>query len=122
MLERFILPIALLASPALPTAALADPASVHDVRVAKSGGAYTFNVTILHSDTGWDDYADAWRIKDMEGNVLGMRQLAHPHVNEQPFTRSLSGVKIPDGIKSVVIEARDTVTGWSPQVKTINLP
>ena len=44
-----------------------------------------------HPDTGWDDYADGWRVLDMDGNELGMRVLHHPHVDEQPFTRSLSG-------------------------------
>jgi hypothetical protein len=102
--------------------ALADPAVVQNVKVSKVGGSYTFNVTISHSDIGWEDYADIWRIRDMSGNVLGERILAHPHVNEQPFTRSLSGVKIPDGIDTVMIEAHDTVTGWAANTKTVKLP
>ena len=81
MIRKTIACLAILAAPAY-----ADPAFVQNVAVAKSGSTYTFNVTILHDDTGWDDYADAWRIKDMDGNVLGERNLAHPHVNERPFT------------------------------------
>lgn len=104
------------------SSAVADPATIEAVKVSKSGSTYTFNVTISHRDTGWDDYADAWRIKDASGAVLGQRSLAHPHVNEQPFTRSLSGVRIPDGVTSVVVEARDTVTGWAPVSKTVRLP
>ncbi|MCX7566537.1 hypothetical protein OS189_09315 [Sulfitobacter sp. F26169L] len=117
MIKKALLTFALTASPAL-----ADPATVQHVNVSKSGPAYTFSVTVLHSDKGWDDYADAWRIKDMDGNILGERDLAHPHVDEQPFTRSLSGVKIPAGVDTVVIEVRDTATGWSPNTKTIKLP
>jgi hypothetical protein len=116
MFKRTLISIALLASPAT-----ADPAKVQAVHFAKTGGTYTFNVTLLHSDSGWEDYADAWRIKDMNGKVLGERKLAHPHVNEQPFTRSLSGVKIPDDVTSVVIEAHDTNTGWAPKTKTVKL-
>ena len=51
----------------------------------------------------------------MDGNPLGLRELVHPHVNEQPFTRSLSGVGIPEGIDAVIIKARDSVHGVSPQ-------
>lgn len=103
------------------TPAFADPASVHHVNVSKSGDSFTFNVTIMHTDKGWDDYADIWRIKDLDGNILGERVLVHPHVNEQPFTRSLSGVRIPDGVDIVVIEAHDTVTGWAPTTKQVKL-
>lgn len=109
--------LAFLAAPAY-----ADPAKVKNVIVTKNGSGYTFDVTVSHGDTGWDDYVDAWRIRDTAGNVLGQRSLSHPHVNEQPFTRSLSGVKVPEGATSVIVEAHDTVTGWAPQGKTVQLP
>ena len=57
-----------------------------------------------------------------DGAVLGERILAHPHVNEQPFTRSLSGVAIPNGITSVIVRARDLVHGFGGQEIAINLP
>jgi len=117
MFYKFLISLAFFA-----TAATADPATVQSVKVSKANGAYTFNVTVLHNDSGWDDYADAWRIKDMDGKLLGERKLAHPHVNEQPFTRSLSGVKIPAGITSVVVEVSDTLGGWASKSKTVNLP
>jgi hypothetical protein len=117
MIKKSILILAFAAAPAF-----ADPATVHHVKVSKTGGAYTFDVTIRHTDMGWDDYADAFRIKDPAGNVLGTRDLAHPHVNEQPFTRSLSGVQVPEGVSEVIVEARDTVLGWSAATKTVKLP
>ena len=98
---------------ALSSAALADPARVNHVNVSKDGGLYTFDVTVSHGDTGWDHYVDAWRIVGPDGSVLGTRELAHPHVDEQPFTRSLSGVSLPQGTTSVSIQTRDSVTGWS---------
>ncbi|KIN74196.1 hypothetical protein [Sulfitobacter guttiformis] len=117
MIKRFLLALTMLATPAL-----ADNAVVRNVKVVKVGGAYTFDVTITHTDTGWDDYADMWRVKDTSGAVLGERNLAHPHVNEQPLTRSLSGVQIPNGVTEVIIEAHDTVNGWNPEGKTVKLP
>lgn len=117
MMKSLLSLVALVATPAF-----ADLATVQNVNVTKTAEGYVFNVTILHTDTGWDDHVDVWRIKDTEGNILGERQLAHPHVNEQPFTRSLSGVRIPDGVDTVIVEAHDTVNGWSPNIKTIKLP
>ena len=40
------------------------------------------------------------------------RTLWHPHVKEQPFTRSQHGLIIPDDIKEVVVKAHTTVDGW----------
>lgn len=117
MIKKLFASLVLLASPAF-----ADNAVVQNVKVTATGGTYTFDVTISHSDSGWDDFADIWRIKDANGNVLGQRELAHPHVDEQPFTRSLSNVKIPEGVAEVFIEAHDSVNGWNPDMKTVKLP
>ena len=99
----------------------AEP-KIENVNVRKTGDTWRFDVTISHPDTGWDHYADGWRVLDMGGKVLGMRELAHPHVNEQPFTRSLSGVRIPAGTKKVQVQARDLPGGWNASGKVIKLP
>jgi hypothetical protein len=57
-------------------------------------------------------YANAWRVVDLAGNVLGVRELAHDHQTEQPFTRTLEGVVIPAGVDVVFIEGRDQANGW----------
>lgn len=103
--------------------ALAEPPNIDHVSSRQaSNGTWRFDVTISHPDTGWDHYADAWRVLDMDGNELGIRQLAHPHVDEQPFTRSLSGVRIPEGTSKVQIQARDKPGGWNPELTVVNLP
>ncbi len=101
--------------------ALADAPVIKNVSMKKSGETWSFNVTLEHGDTGWDDYADGWRVLDASGKELGVRVLAHPHVNEQPFTRSLSGVRIPADVTEVGIQASDSIGGWSSPVKTIRL-
>ena len=93
--------------------AVADPAQVEDATAKRVGDSWSFSVTLSHGDTGWDDYADGWRVVAKDGTVFGVRELLHPHVYEQPFTRSLSGVSIPDGTTTVFIEARTNVDGWS---------
>lgn len=85
------------------------------------GSGWRFEVTVRHADTGWDHYADAWEVLAPDGTRLGLRELLHPHVDEQPFTRSLSGVAIPDGIGTVRIRARDSVHGWGAPL-TLDLP
>ena len=106
-----------------PAAALAGEADVIDVRAAKgSDGAYRFDVTVRHADEGWDHYADAWDVVGPDGTVLGTRILAHPHDTEQPFTRSLSGVNIPAGVREVTIRARDKVHGYGGAEFKLKLP
>lgn len=95
---------------------LADPAEVVAVSLHPDGTGWRIDVTIRHGDTGWDDYADGWRIETPEGEVLGTRVLHHPHVAEQPFTRSLVGVEFPPGVPAIVVRSRTNVTGWAPGV------
>lgn len=73
------------------------------------GGLWSFSVTVKHADEGWEHYADRFEVVGPDGKVLGVRTLAHPHETEQPFTRSLGGVAIPDSVKSVIIRAGDSV-------------
>lgn len=84
-------------------------------------GAWTISATVSSADTGWEKYADAWEVRALDGAVLGVRELAHPHVDEQPFTRSLRGVAIPEGTTEVVIAARDSVAGWCGEEFTLTL-
>lgn len=105
----------------LPLPALADQPVIENVKASQNGGAWRFDVTVSHPDTGWDHYADAWRVLDMKGNELGIRELTHPHETEQPFTRSLSGVDIPKGTSKVKLEARCLVDGWSGEFLEVNL-
>ena len=81
-----------------------------------------FTVTLRHADTGWDHYADRWEVLSLEGEVLGPRILYHPHVHEQPFTRSLAGVHIPPSTKQVRIRARDSVHGYGGKEIIVDLP
>lgn len=82
----------------------------------------TFTVTIKHEDTGWEHYADHWRVLTSAQDELGKRILFHPHVSEQPFTRSLSGVSIPLDIKQVIVEAHDSIHGYGGEKRMVNLP
>jgi hypothetical protein len=113
--------ILVLTAMAMPT--YAGEADVVQVKVVISGErTYRFDVTVLHGDTGWDHYADQWEVLAPDGKILGTRKLLHPHVNEQPFTRSLSGVRIPNNIQQVSVRAHDSVHAFGGKVLTVDLP
>jgi len=91
----------------LPSPLLADQANadVIEVKATDRGTAgWTFRVTVAHPDTGWEDYCNGWDVVTDQGEVLKRsasdqftRLLLHPHETEQPFTRSQSGIQIPEG-------------------------
>ncbi len=101
--------------------AWAHPPEIKDVRIKKTGMVWRVDVTLEHGDTGWDHYADGWEVLDARGNRLAHRELLHPHVNEQPFTRALSGVVFPDGTREVFVRAKCSVDGWSGQSRKVKL-
>lgn len=118
MLVRLVLTVALLA----PLPGHADPAVIAAVRAVPSSEGWRFDVTLSHGDTGWEDYADGWRVELADGTILGTRTLLHPHVTEQPFTRSLGGVEIPEGASAVYIRARTLTDGWDDARTEYELP
>ncbi len=109
---------ALVALVLLPSLGHAD----HPVVEAATIDGDRVTVTLSHPDTGWDHYADGWEVLDADGNSLGLRTLFHPHVEEQPFTRSLSGVEIPTNAEVIYIRARCNVDGWSDRLFELRLP
>lgn len=104
-------------------AAFADSPRVLAVEAtaADASGARRFAVTVRHADTGWDHYANAFTISSPEGDLLAKRVLHHPHVNEQPFTRSQGGVVIPAHLTHIVVHAHDSVHGQGKGI-TLTLP
>ncbi|NDJ55118.1 MAG: hypothetical protein GYB68_18765, partial [Chloroflexi bacterium] len=70
-------------------------------------------------DTGWEDYVDGWDVVLPDGTVVKpdpnspfTRLLLHPHVTEQPFTRSQSGIIIPEDVTTVTVRAHDLLHGF----------
>lgn len=79
------------------------------------GSSWRFSVTLSSPYDTPQRYADAWRVLDPNDAELGIRVLGHDHANEQPFTRSQSGIAIPDDATVVYVEGRDQANGWSGQ-------
>jgi len=104
-------------------------ADVTFVRATSTGeDTWTFHVTVEHPDTGWEDYADGWDVVLPDGTVVKpdaaspfTRLLAHPHENEQPFTRSQSNITIPADITSITVRAHDLVDGFGGKEVIVDL-
>ncbi len=114
-------PLVVIALLAMAYPAIASPSDVINAKAEKRGGTWTISATIRHADTGWDHYADRFVVVAPDGTVLATRELAHPHVNEQPFTRSVSGVTIPDSADYVTIRADDNLDDESGAAFRIDL-
>jgi len=103
--------------------ALAEKSRVVNAVISKgSAGTFRVDATIRHPDTGWDHYANNFQILDGAGNVLATRILVHPHVNEQPFTRSQGGIVIPANIKQVFVRSNCSVDGDGVELFKLDVP
>ena len=105
------------------TFAIANSVEVVDATVeCNQNSECTFNVTIRHNDSGWDHYANRWEVLTPDGEVIAVRVLHHPHIHEQPFTRSLFQVAVPIDIKRVKIRAHDSVHNYGSEMFSLGLP
>lgn len=95
---------------------------VVDVTVQPSGETFSFDVTITSPYDSPERYADGWRVKGPDGTVYGEHELLHDHAGEQPFTRTQTGVSIPEGVSEVVVEGRDQRNGYGGATKNVRLP
>ena len=107
----------------LPAVTAAGEPEVLAVNAQRAGDrTYTFRVQLRHDDEGWQHYADRWEVLTPSGEVVATRVLLHPHVDEQPFTRSLGDVRVPPESGQLVIRAHDSIHGYGRKTMTIDLP
>jgi len=88
----------------------------------RSANVFDFDVTVSSPYDTQERYADAIRVVAKPSVVLGERILFHDHADEQPFTRDVYGVKIPQGIRVVVVQARDKANGYGGKTVEVALP
>jgi len=89
---------------------------------AAEAGRFDLQVTLRHADSGWDHYANRWEVLAPDGRVIATRVLAHPHEHEQPFTRGLSGVRIPAESTWIRVRGHDLVHGYGGREVTLSVP
>lgn len=112
---------------ALPSARAGEPDRKYPDVIAvdvkpRGDRVFDFDVTVSSPYDTAQRYADGFRAVGKDGTAFGERKLWHDHANEQPFTRDLYGVKIPRGVDSVVIQARDQRFGYGGKTVEVELP
>lgn len=103
-----------------PASVSASPTEIVKAVFVRSGGSWEVSVTLRHADTGWEHYANVWILADTDGNGLGRRELLHPHVSEQPFTRSVR-VTLPAGMTKVLVRAGEKPNGINSNIVVVDL-
>lgn len=92
------------------------------VRVENVGdNQFEFLVTVSSEYATPERYVNAIRIMSQEGEVLVEHEVAHYQRGEQPFTRGVAAT-IPEGVKTVVIQARDLDFGYGGETMEVDLP
>ncbi|MEO5609400.1 MAG: hypothetical protein ABIQ61_01605 [Ornithinibacter sp.] len=96
---------------------------VVDATLTRQGnGTFTLDVTKSSPYDSPDRYADGWRVLAPDGTELGTHLLTHDHASEQPFTRTESDLKIPEGVATVTVEGRDQVSGYGGKTRQLDVP
>lgn len=94
----------------------ADDQQYPDIEAAEltseGDDTFTLAVTVSSPYDSPERYADGWRVLTEDGTVLGEMTLGHDHASEQPFTRTQSGLEIPEGVDVIIVEGRDTDHGY----------
>ena len=95
-------------------------ADVKFVKASSTGdGKWSFEVTVDHPDVGWRNFANGWDVVLPDGKPILLsaqdkftRVLAHPHVDERPFTRIQKDIPIPKDTEWVTVRAHDLIGGY----------
>jgi len=103
--------------------AWAGEADVVDATVERlPDGRVQVSATIRHADADWQHYADRFEVLDTGGNVIATRVLMHPHVDEQPFTRSTEPFRLPPNLERISVRAHDREHGCGGDVVEVRIP
>ena len=98
------------------------PDVVGAVLTSDGNGTWSLDVTLSSAYDSPQRYADGWRVMDASKNVLGEHTLTHDHADEQPVTRTQSGLEIPDGVDVVTVQGRDTENGFGGATLEVEVP
>ena len=108
MLDKILILLLIISS----FSVIAGEADVLEAKLLPAGeNQWRVSATIQHADQGWEHYADGFQVLTVDGVLLADRELLHPHVNEQPFTRSTQTFSIPAGVTELIVRAHDSVHG-----------
>ena len=112
-----------------PVVAAAPDADITNVYARQEkNGTWTFHVSVRHPDRSYDDFADGWDLVTGAGQVLKVEShhrftkvVRRPHLKEQPFTRTVKGVVIPESVEKLKVRAHDSRAGFGGKEVLVHL-
>lgn len=90
-----------------------------EAELEPSGDTWSLDVTVSSPYDSPERYADGWRVLAPDETVLGEHELMHDHAGEQPFTRTQTGLEIPEDVEEIAVEGRDLENGYGGETVTI---
>ena len=94
-----------------------------NVRPVRTGPrTYDFLVLLRTTYASPSRFAAGWRVLAPSGEVLAVKRLARPYLGDGSFWRRQTGVRVPRGVRSVRLQARDSVNGYGGRGLTVGLP
>lgn len=110
-------------SPSPEAASGQDFPDIVEAELSPEGGeTWSLAVTVSSRYDTPERYADGWRVLAQDGEVLGTHELMHDHAGEQPFTRTQTGLRIPEDVDEITVEGRDLANGYGGDTATIAVP
>ena len=79
----------------------------------RGGDLFTFYISVDHNDENWEHYVDRFELLNEKGKIFAVRVLRHPHVNQRPFTRSVTTM-LKEPLNKFSARGHDLVHGYGP--------
>ena len=75
-------------------------------------GTHTIAATVSSPYETVDHFVNAITVQAPAGEELARLDLVEAHVDQQPFTETLTGVEIEPSMTEVVVRGHDSINGW----------
>ncbi|SFD65282.1 hypothetical protein SAMN05660831_02015 [Thiohalospira halophila DSM 15071] len=91
------------------------------VEVTEEVRSYTVTAVLEHDDEARYHFLDGWRVTTPEGEVLAEQDFKHPRPQAPPRRATLRGVRLPEGVTRLQVEAHDRLHGWGGNPVVVEL-
>ncbi|MFW5910006.1 MAG: hypothetical protein ACOCUM_04435, partial [Thiohalospira sp.] len=91
------------------------------VEVTEEVRSYTVTAVLEHDDEARYHFLDGWRVTTPEGEVLAEQGFEHPRPQAPPRRATLTGIRLPEGVERIRVEARDRLHGWGDDAVEVEL-
>jgi hypothetical protein len=91
------------------------------VEVTEEVRSHTVTAVLEHDDEAAYHFLDGWRVTTSEGEVLAEQGFEHPRPQAPPRRATLTGIRLPEGVERIRVEAHDRLHGWGDDAVEVEL-